>query len=152
MIQFRQAKQLDIVELLGFEVVKRHHDIPFRGDSMTMPEFVAEAVASGSCYVALVDGRIGGFAILDYSFFGFGYIPLLITIERFQREGIGSLLMRRAETQCRTQKLFTSTERSNEAMQTLLTRLGYMRCGIIEKLEDEGEEEDPELIYFKRVS
>jgi hypothetical protein len=45
-------------------------------------------------------------------------------------------------------KLFTSTNVYNERMQRLCERLGYVRSGIIENLD----EDDPELFYFKRLS
>ena len=45
-------------------------------------------------------------------------------------------------------KLFTSTNRSNAPMQSLLAKLGYRPSGVIENL-DEG---DPELVYMKHVS
>jgi hypothetical protein len=45
-------------------------------------------------------------------------------------------------------KLFTSTNASNERMQRLCERLGYVRSGPIEHLD----EDDPELVYFKRLS
>jgi hypothetical protein len=51
------------------------------------------------------------------------------------------------EATCKEQKVFTSTNESNKAMQALLSQLNYKRSGIIENL-DEG---DPELIYFKEL-
>lgn len=44
-----------------------------------------------------------------------------------------------------TAKLFTSTNESNVAMQRLCDRLGYVRSGFIENLD----ERDPEVVYFK---
>jgi hypothetical protein len=46
------------------------------------------------------------------------------------------------------EKLFTSTNQSNTVMQTLCEKLGYVRSGWIENLDDD----DPEIIYFKRLS
>ena len=49
--------------------------------------------------------------------------------------------------ECRTPKLFTSTNQSNIPMQRLLATLEFARSGFIENL-DEG---DPEVVYFKRL-
>ena len=64
-----------------------------------------------------------------------------------RRKGVGTQLIRHLEALCTTEKLFTSTNRSNAPMQALLPKLGYAPSGFVENL-DEG---DPELIYFKRV-
>ncbi len=53
--------------------------------------------------------------------------------------------MRGLEASCTTQRLFTSTNRSNAAMQAFLPKLGYIPSGVVDNL-DEG---DPELIFFK---
>jgi len=49
--------------------------------------------------------------------------------------------------ECRTPKLFTSTNQSNVPMQGLLATLEFARSGLIENLDDG----DPELVYFKRL-
>jgi hypothetical protein len=55
--------------------------------------------------------------------------------------------MARLESECRTEKLFTSTNLSNLPMQSLLAKRGYKLSGVIDNL-DPG---DPELVYFKFV-
>jgi hypothetical protein len=52
------------------------------------------------------------------------------------------------ENACRTDKLFTFTNRSNEPMQKLMDDAGYSPSGTVYNL-DEG---DPELFYFKRIT
>jgi hypothetical protein len=147
MIHIRAATELDLPGLLEIQVIQKHRDIAFRGDGTTLLQFVTAAVVSGSCDVAVVDDWIAGVIVLDYSFFGFGFVPLLIS----RVIGVGYQLMLHAEGQCRTKKLFTSTEQSNLAMQALLARLGYLRCGAVECLEDGAERADPELIYYKTI-
>ena len=44
-------------------------------------------------------------------------------------------------------KLFTSTNASNVSMQRLCESLGYVRSGVINNLD----EDDPEIVYFKRL-
>ena len=72
---------------------------------------------------------------------------MLYVHPEFRRQGIGSALIRHLVKECRTPKLFTSTNQSNFRMQRLLAMLDFDRSGFIENL-DEG---DPELVYFKRL-
>jgi ribosomal protein S18 acetylase RimI-like enzyme len=148
MIMIRQAVEEDIPDLNDFEVIRKHRQVAFNGTGVTMPQFVANAVVSGSCDVAVVQGEIAGVIILDYSFFGYGFISLLITKESFRRQGVASRLMLNAEARCQTEKLFASTERSNHPMQALLDKLRYVQSGVVEFLDEEGE---PELIYLKKL-
>jgi hypothetical protein len=147
MMRIRAATEPDLPGLLELQVIQKHRNIAFRGDGTTLLQFVTAAVASGSCDVAVADDWIAGVIVIDYSFFGFGFVPLLIA----RVIGVGYQLMLHAEGQCRTKKLFTSTERSNLAMQALLARLGYLRCGAVECLEAGAERADPELIYCKTI-
>jgi hypothetical protein len=55
--------------------------------------------------------------------------------------------MQHIETIYTPGKLFTSTNLSHERMQRLCERLGSVRSGIIEHLD----EDDPELVYFKQL-
>lgn len=108
---------------------------------------IRQAVGNGECNVVLKEMTIMGFGILDYSFFENGFIKLLIVGSGWRRRGFGRLLVETFKEQCRTEKLFTSTNRSNRPMQMLLAGCGFERCGLVERL-DEG---DPELIYcFER--
>ena len=56
--------------------------------------------------------------------------------------------LRAAELDCQTGKVFTSTNQSNLPMQRLCDRLGFIKSGYVENL-DEG---DPELIYVKLLA
>ena len=107
--------------------------------------FIAKAVADGSCLVAVVDGDVVGYGVLEYSFFGNGFISMLYVDEEKRRTGIGSILLTALMHRCGTAKLFTSTNQSNRAMQSLLLIQGFKPSGIIHNL-DAG---DPELVYFK---
>ena len=91
---------------------------------------------------------IRGFVISDESFFDQFIVRLLIVHPDFRRRGLATALMRAAELECQTGKLFTSTNQSNIPMQQLCDRLGFVKSGYIENL-DEG---DPELIYVKLLA
>jgi ribosomal protein S18 acetylase RimI-like enzyme len=110
--------------------------------------FLGEACAHGHVAVARVDDVIRGFVISDESFFGQFFVRLLGVHPDFRRRGLATALMRAAELDCQTGKLFTSTNQSNVPMQQLCARLGFIKSGYIENL-DEG---DPELIYVKMLA
>jgi ribosomal protein S18 acetylase RimI-like enzyme len=95
--------------------------------------------------VAEQHGTVVAYAVLDYSFYGNGFISLVYVAESARRSGIGRALMRSLDQRCTTEKLFTSTNESNVPMRRLLESLGYEGSGIIYNL-DPG---DPELVYFK---
>jgi len=109
---------------------------------------IADACARGGAAVARVDDVVRGFVIFDESFFDQFFVRLLIVHPDFRRHGLATALMRAAELDCQTGKLFTSTNQSNLPMQRLCDRLGFVRSGCVENL-DEG---DPELIYVKLLT
>jgi ribosomal protein S18 acetylase RimI-like enzyme len=109
---------------------------------------IGEACAHGRCSLARVDDLVRGFVITDESFFDQFYVRLLLVHPDFRRRGLATALMRAAELDCQTDRIFTSTNQSNLAMQQLCDRLGYIKSGYIENL-DAG---DPELIYVKMLT
>jgi GNAT superfamily N-acetyltransferase len=108
---------------------------------------LARAQAEGRLVVAERDGDIVGYA-LQSSFFEYDFLELLVVRPSYRRQGIATALVEAIEARSRTGKLFTSTNRSNAAMQRLCEALGFERSGAVDNL-DEG---DPELFYYKRVS
>ena len=108
---------------------------------------IETACESGHISVARVEDVVRGFVIADESFFGQSYVRLLMVHPEFRRRGLATALMRAAELGCQAGKLFTSTNQSNIPMQRLCDRLGFVKSGYIENL-DEG---DPELIYVKML-
>ncbi len=106
------------------------------------------ALQTQSCLVAEVASEAVGFVLLQYNFFGNGFIPLVCVSSHRRGHGFGLQLLVAAEQHCRTRKLFTSTNSSNIVAQRLFTKAGFAPSGAIENL-DVG---DPELVYFKWVS
>jgi GNAT superfamily N-acetyltransferase len=102
-------------------------------------------VQSGECWIAEEFPDAFGYAVLG-EFFGFDFLELLFVAERVRRQGAGSALIKAVEEACRTDRLFTSTNRSNAPMRALLSRRGYAASGVIYNL-DRG---DPEVVYVKR--
>ena len=137
-IRLARAADIDAITVL--------HQAP-RHDS-DRAAFIRRSIAGKGCYVAIDGGLPIGYAVLEYSFYENGFVSVLYLDSRYRRRGIGEELMRHLENVCRTPKLFTSTNQSNTAMQSLLAKLDYVPSGVIHNL-DEG---DPELVYFKRLN
>jgi ribosomal protein S18 acetylase RimI-like enzyme len=135
----RNANKADLEAIIALD-----HIAP---SSPARRRFLANALAQGECFVANLGSQTIAYAILNYTFFDNGFIPLLYVADQHRRKGVGLTLLHHAEANCQTPKLFTSTNRSNQPMQNLLTANGYQRSGVIENL-DEG---DPEMIFFKRI-
>lgn len=108
-------------------------------------EFIRAVLERQECVVALYGEAVVGYAILEYTFFGHGFIPLVYVDAEYRRQKIGQALLGYLEKACKTPKLFTSTNMSNVPMQVLLTRQGYQLSGVLHNLDDG----DPELVYFK---
>ncbi len=136
-MEFRQAQPADLEHIQAFDHVARVD--PKR------VEFLRNAIAAELMLVADFEGAVVGYGVLDQSFYGWDFVPLLYVCAERRREGIGTCLLRLLEERCETTRLFTSTNESNEAMHALLAGLGYDRSGIIHNL-DPG---DPEIVYFK---
>ncbi len=110
--------------------------------------FLRDSMGHGECLIIERDGKIAGYGVLNYRFFGYGFVSLIVTHPDFRRQGIASRLLKEIESCCMNPKLFLTTNQSNKPMQALAEKLGYIPSGVIENI-DEG---DPELVYFKRLS
>lgn len=117
------------------------------GDTSSRHEYLSQAITNGKCFVALDKETIAGFIIYDITFYGNAFIRLLIVSPDFRRKGAATALIWHVEAICPTEKLFTSTNESNDAMKFLCESLGYIKSGWIENLD----EDDPEVVYFKRL-
>ena len=109
--------------------------------------FIHRSIASGECFVAVVDGRAVAYAVLTYKANGGGFVDMLYVQSEFRRRGFGSALMKHIEHLCQSPQLFISTNRSNDAMRALLAKLGYVSSGVV----DNSKEGDPELVFMKHL-
>lgn len=112
------------------------------------PSYIASAVERESVWVFIAEDQIVGFVIVDYTFFGCGFVALLQTLPDHRRQGVGKALLQFVETVCTTEKLFTSTNESNRPMHRLLASCHYVPSGVVNNLDDG----DPEIIYFKALA
>lgn len=138
-VHIRAGTPEDVEGLVALDDVAHHES--------SRVDYIAHAIRSGDCFAAERDGKLVGYAVLTHSFYGNGMIELVYVAKAHHRSGVGRALMEFAEAQCKTPKLFTSTNLSNKPMQLLLGRLGYKLSGYIDNL-DPG---DPELVYFKSL-
>ena len=136
-IDTREATPADVAALLDLDAI-----------APTDPSgaaFIREAIDGGGCLVAELDGSIVGYGVLEYSFFGQGFVSMVYVASAWRRHAVGGTLLRALERRCTTPKLFTSTNASNLPMQALLAKSGFEPSGIIHNL-DPG---DPELVYVR---
>ena len=139
MISIRPAVENDVEALCALDLIARQEE--------GRREFIRREVVAGNCFVAVADGTVIGYGVLNYTFYYNGCIDMLYVHSEHRQRGAGEALLRHMETLCRTPKLFTSTNLSNLQMQSLLAKLEYELSGVIHNL-DEG---DPEIVYFKRL-
>jgi ribosomal protein S18 acetylase RimI-like enzyme len=118
---------------------------PVKDDSLRQA-LLRSHIEGGRCWVA-ADPGVVGFLVLEYTFYGNGFVSLLVVREESRRRGFGRALLKKAVAVCATAKLFTSTNESNNPMRSLLREQGFQDSGVIHNL-DEG---DPELVFFRHV-
>ena len=111
-------------------------------------EKIGKAILEETCYIILAGHRAVGFVIFDYRFFGQGWIELMILDEAYRGKGIGGKVFDLLGEQCKAEKLFTSTNRSNTRMQKALAKAGFSFAGQLTGLD----EVDPELFYYRLYS
>jgi ribosomal protein S18 acetylase RimI-like enzyme len=108
-------------------------------------EYIKKSIEAARCIVAKNQNNIVGFLIYETHFFECSFISLIIVSPRERRKGYATSLMESFVAISPTDKIFSSTNKSNLTMQKVFLANGFVESGYIENL-DEG---DPELIYFK---
>ncbi|WP_047984765.1 GNAT family N-acetyltransferase [Ornithinibacillus californiensis] len=106
---------------------------------------IETAIVQGRCFIVKESDDVVGFSIYDTNFFECTFITLIIVSPSKRRKGYGSLLLNEMVRTSPTQKVFSSTNRSNKAMHSVFESNGFVKSGIVENLDDG----DPEIIYFK---
>lgn len=106
---------------------------------------IADLLGSGLSWAAFNGRRGVGFAVVTRHFYGFPFVDLLHVAEVARRRSAGSALMAHCEAAHDADRIFTSTNESNEPMRALLAKAGWLPAGVVHYL-DPG---DPELIFVK---
>jgi GNAT superfamily N-acetyltransferase len=107
---------------------------------------LAARVQSGEVILFEHEGRLLGYAVVrSHSFFGRAFVELLAVAFGERRHGVGGILLQHVVGLSSTERIFTSTNRSNTPMIGLLEKEGWQFSGQLEGI-DEG---DPELVYYK---
>lgn len=135
----RKAVELDIPNIIAIDHIalveeerKRH---------------INKWVIEGNTIITADNDEVVGYAVLEYTFFFQGFIAMLLVKASNRRKGVGTALISYLERNCKTSKLFTSTNESNKPMQALLAKMAYQPSGVVYNLD----EDDPELFYFKQL-
>jgi len=140
-VEIRAAAGDDLLRVIAIDDIARRPD-GSRG------RLLEARLAERQMLVAEQDEEIVGYAIQDCSFFECGFVHLLYVSDQHRRQGIGAALLAASVTACATSRVFTSTNVSNDRMQRLLSKLGWVRAGLVDGL-DTG---DPEVFYYVDAS
>jgi ribosomal protein S18 acetylase RimI-like enzyme len=99
----------------------------------------------GEVVVIHAGDAVAAYAWIYEGFFGHTFLAYLAALPQYRRNGLAGMLLNATERRAVTDRVFSSTNVSNAAMQAVFDRYGWRRCGQIDEL-DPG---DPELVYVK---
>jgi ribosomal protein S18 acetylase RimI-like enzyme len=136
-ITARKGLVADLPSLIDIDQYARDH--------AERATFIKRSLELGECFIGSAGAGTFGFVVLNYGFFDFGFVPLLVVAARFRRQGLGLRLLLEAEERCKSSKLFTSSSASNKPAQALFAKAGFIQSGVVDNLNDN----DPEVLYFK---
>ena len=118
---------------------------PRLADTPAHSRHIAELLGAGMSWAIMGEAGASGFAVVTRHFFGYPFVDLLLVAEGERRHGVGLALLAACDGAHDADRIFTSTNESNEPMRRLLAKADWLVSGVIENL-DPG---DPELVYVK---
>jgi RimJ/RimL family protein N-acetyltransferase len=143
-ISLRKATVKNKEIVVGFDIrLNKDEHIKLKRE-----EKISKAILDDECFIILADKEEVGFVIFDYRFFDQGWIELIIIDEKYRGKGIGKKVFDIICEQCKSEKVFTSTNRSNTQMQRALEKANFSFAGELKGL-DEG---DPESFYYRKLN
>lgn len=99
---------------------------------------------SACCCVGEQQGQALAYGVLTRHFFGQPFIEMVMVGKAYRGHGRGAAILEYFKSAQAGQKLFSSTNLSNQPMQSLFLKQGFKPSGYIDNL-DEG---DPEIIFY----
>lgn len=105
-------------------------------------DYLRRQLSLGAIDVAVENNLVVGFIVTNDEFFSKPFVGLIAVAPAHRRRGVGATLFTMTEARWSGNQLYTSTNRSNTAMHTLLKGRGYRVIGEIDL--DPG---DPEIFY-----
>jgi len=109
-------------------------------------EYLTARVHAGEVVIFERNGRALGYVVhRAKTFFGRDFVDLLTVDVTSRRRGVASALLESAVHSSSTDRIFTSTNRSNAAMVELLEKAGWRFSGELEGIDDG----DPELVFYR---
>lgn len=111
-------------------------------------EYLRKSIINERCIIAKVESNIQGFLVFSDDFFEQSFINLIMISKDKRKNGVGTSLLKYFERIASTEKIFSSTNKSNSIMHKVFIKNGYLESGFIDNL-DEG---DPEIVFFKKKS
>ena len=109
-------------------------------------EYLTARVHGGEVVVFERDGRLLGYVVhRAKSFFGRDFVDLLAVDVASRRHGIAGALLESAVHSSSTDRIFTSTNRSNTPMTEVLVKGGWQFSGELDGIDDG----DPELVFYR---
>lgn len=135
-MEIRQANEHDLNEIVAI-------DQNIIGSDRRKEE-IDQAIKGERCLIISTENELSGFLIYHVQFFESCFISLIMIDPAHQRKGLASKLLTYMTLVSPTEKLFSSTNESNESMKKVFEKNGFSKSGFVDNL-DEG---DPEIIYF----
>lgn len=114
------------------------------GSRLDRSDQIAWAIQGLKCHVLLSDTLIVAFTIFTpQSFRGMDFLDLLVVHPEYRLQGIATSLISYFKENSATAECWTSTNASNDAMTSLLVKLGWIKSEYSEEL-DSG---DPDIFF-----
>ncbi|MFK0273271.1 GNAT family N-acetyltransferase [Ensifer sp. NPDC090286] len=105
---------------------------------------IASWIDQGQCHLVEIDGVVAAYGVFTRHFFGHAFIEMLMVGPDHRRRGLGAALIAYFQAMAAREKLFSSTNLSNRAMQALFVKSGFKLSGAIDNLD----ENDPEVVFY----
>lgn len=137
-------RMLRIAQPIDFEAISTL-DKKVIGTAVDRSAQISKAIAESRCIIVTSGSAIQGFSVVSPNAFRqMDFLDLVVVNPSNRRQGVATLLIAHFRESSKSPECWTSTNQSNQAMLTLLRKLGWEVSDHFEDL-DPG---DPELFFF----